>query len=323
MGKPNFYLMVGDDTFSLLEEATRWKNAFVEKFGNNDLEEFDGDSVSVEAIKGSLLATPFLSEKRLVILKNFLSSQKTEISQKLIATLEKIPDTTFLLMTETASPDKRTVAFKAISSLATNRLFLKPKGAQMNTWIIRHAESLGGKIDSSTAGYLANWVGDDLFSLYNEIQKLTLFARGEKITIGMIDSIVADNVQSSIFTLTDALGRKDGSLAIKTLKKLQNQGQDAVFIFSMIARQFRLLLEMKTRMERGSSPAQIARDMQVHPFVVENTLRFSKNFTVSKLKKGLAELLKLDKRLKTGAIPLKPREEDQYLLALERILINL
>lgn len=320
MAKPNFYLMSGEDLFSLLEEVKRWKNAFVEKFGDSDLEELDGESATLESLSGALRASPFLSEKRLVILKNFLSGRKAEEANALLPTLEQLPDSTFLLMTET-NPDKRTSIFKAVTQMATQRLFIKPKGAQLSTWAMRRAEAAGGKMDLQTATYLVTWVGDDLHALQNEIQKLTLYAEGKPITVPMIDLLVADRVQKSIFLLTDQLSKRDFAGALATIDSLQSQGEEAAFLFAMITRQFRLLLEMKALSEEGQAQTQIARTMAVHPFVVQNTLRYTKNFTHTQLRTALSRLLTLDERLKTGRIPLKPRDEDQFLLALEKILL--
>ena len=322
MAQPNFYFMAGEDRFSLLEEVNRWKSAFVEKYGDTDLEELDGESSSVEVIAGALQATPFLSPKRLVILKNFLGSKKADEANALAPVLEKLPDSTFLVMAEFKDPDKRSSIYKLVSTKATQRVFLTPKGMQLNLWIRRRVEALGGKIDPQVADYLVSWTGDELFNLANEIDKLTLYSQGNPITKAAIDELVADNVQKSIFTLTDQLAQKNYSAVLATFKKLQEQGEEAGYLFAMVTRQFRLLLEMKALSDEGQSPSSIAKNMAVHPFVVQNTLRHSKNFTYAQLKRALHDLLALDRRLKTGLISLKPREEDPFLLALEKIILN-
>lgn len=314
--------MAGEDSFSLLQEVKRWKAAFVDKHGDSDLEELDGETASIEQIISSISTLPFLSDMRLVILKNFLSGKKADEANELLPALEKLPDSTILVMAELKEPDKRTSIFKKLTTLATNRLFLKPKGVQLNTWIQRRAESHGGKLSPESAAYLASVIGDDLFALNQEVQKLSLYARGQAITREMVDELVTGNVQKSIFTLTDQLAQKNYSGALLTLEQLQEQGEDPAFIFSMIVRQFRLILEMKALSEQNLPPAMMARKMAVHPFVISSSIRITKNFTYDYLKKTLAGFLELDTRLKTGLIPLKPREEDQYLLAIERILLR-
>ncbi len=321
MAQPNFYFMAGEDTFSLMEEVKRWKSNFLEKYGDTDLEELDGDT-SVETIAGAIQATPFLSPKRLVVLKNFLGGKKAEQANALIPVLQKLPDSTFLLMAELTEPDKRSSLFKTVSTMATQRLFLKPKGAQLNLWVRRHAEGGKGQLDSANADYLISWAGDDLFRLHNEIEKLTLYAQGKPITPAMIDELVADNVQKSIFALTDLLAQKNYSGVLKTIEKLEQQGEEAGYLFAMVTRQFRLLLEIKALSDQGQSPVGIAKTMAVHPFVVQSTLRYAKNFTYLQLKTALSELLILDRRLKTGLISLKPREEGPFLVQLEKIILG-
>lgn len=329
MPQSNLFLMAGEDTFSLLQEVKRWKDAFVEKHGDTDLEELDGESCQIEQIIGSIATTPFLSEKRLVILKNFLSGRKAEEANLLIPALEKLSETTILVMAELKDPDKRTSIFKKLSSLATNRLFLKPKGALLNTWIQRRAEASaygraqnqGTFMSTDAAAYLSSLLGDNLFALESEIQKLSLFAQGKSITAEMIDDVVTRSVQKSIFTMTDQLARKDFPGVLTTLRQLQEQGEEAPYIFSMIVRQFRLMLEMRALAEENLPPTMIAKKMAVHPFVVQNTLRFAKNFTAGEMKTALQKFLDIDRRLKTGLLPLKPREEDPYYLALERVLL--
>ena len=142
------------------------------------------------------------------------------------------------------------------------------------------------------------------------------------MTIEMIDEATTRSVQKSIFALTDQLSHKDFAGALSTMRHLQNQGEEAGFLFSMVVRQFRLMLEMRALSEQGLPPPMIARKMDVHIFVVSNTLRFAKNFTAAELRFGLEKFLEIDRRLKTGLIPLKPREEDQYLLAIERVLLG-
>jgi len=321
MNKPNLVLMSGEDTFSLLEEVKRWKDAFVEKHGDSDLEELDGESCRIEQIISSISTTPFLSEKRLVILRNFLSGRKPDEANALIPALEKLPETSILVLAELKDPDKRTSIFKKLSSLATNRLFLRPKGALLTTWVQRRALLGGAACSPDAATYLITLLGDNLFTLESEIQKLTLFAQGQAITPAMIDELVTRNIQKSIFTMTDQLARKDFSGVLTTVRQLQEQGEEAAYIFSMIVRQFRLMLEMRALAEENLPPAMIARKMEVHPFVVQNTLRFAKNFTAAEMKSALQKFLIIDRRLKTGLLSLKPREEDQYLLALERVLL--
>ncbi len=323
--------MSGEDAFSMKEEVHRWKHAFIEKYGDTDVEELDGEKLSLNELSGAIQAMPFLSLKRLVIIKNFLSTHKAEETSPILPLLNKLSDDTFLLMVETKEPDKRSSAVKVITQMATQRLFLRPKGANLELWIRRRAEALGSKMEPMVASYLVRWVGEELFTLNNEIEKLALYAHARhqeasneksQITKGMIDELVSNNTERSIFTLTDQISQKNHDGALRTLRELQNQGEEAGYLFAMITRQFRLLIEIKALLEEGQNAASIAKTMGVHPFVVQSTLTHSKTFTFKQLRKMLSGLLDLDQRLKTGLISAKAREESPFLLELEKMILS-
>ena len=321
MRKPNLVFMHGEDSFSLQQELKHWRKAFIEKYDETNLENLDGSSGNPEEIAAAINAMPFLSEKRLVIVKNFLASNKAEKQKPLIPILENIPDTTVLVIAETSPPDKRSALFKHLNTNASIRLFEKPKGLALTTWIVRRAQSHGGNINNQAANYLSEALSGNLWKIENEVQKLSLYAKGEPITTEMIDQLVTGSIEQSIFTMTDQLAKKDMAGALKTLKRLQSQGQEAPFIFAMITRQFRLMLEMKSLSENNTPSNAIAQKMGVHPYVVQTTLKQCRNFTHSQLKRALHKLLEIDRRLKTGGIHLRQREEEQYLLAVERVLL--
>lgn len=313
-GNLNFFY--GEDDFSLKQEVSRWRDAFVEKFGDTNLIEFTGEDLSagkanLAELKSMISSMPFLSEKRLLILKNCLKVPE------LVEAVREIPEHSIVLIEEGGEPDKRTSAFKFLSTNANVKLFLKPKGAQLNGWISRRS-----RISSDAAAYLASVVGDNLWALENELQKLSLYAGEKEITIDMIDELVCGNVQASIFELTDKLSAKDNRGALKAIQKLEDRGEEAGFIFAMIVRQFRLMLEVKSLLEMRMTPAMIASRMKVHPFVITNVSRQCKNFTFKQLRNILEKFLEIDRKLKTGGIQTSTKNSDHYFLAIEKVLIS-
>lgn len=110
----------------MMEEVARWREAFLEKYGDSDLEELPGESIPLETLANALRARPFFADHRLVIVKDFLSTRKADDSNAILPWLNQIPEETFVLFVE-SHPDKRTSAFKALSTQATQRLFLTPK----------------------------------------------------------------------------------------------------------------------------------------------------------------------------------------------------
>ncbi len=311
----NLTFMYGEDSFSLQKEVERWKKGFIEKHGDLNLQEISNGEIDVAELRSAITSLPFLSEKRLIILKDCL--KKAELKDA----LAEIPESTVVLVAETNPPDKRTSFFKHLSVVANVRLFLPPKGAQLRTWVERRAEFHGGKIDGNAASYLINICGENLWTLDNEIQKLCLYSRGEQINIEKIDELVSGNIQESIFKMIDELSQKKVAEVLKLLRQLQEQGEDAAFVFAMIARQFRLMLEVKSLLEERYNPSMLASRVGIAPFVANIVSRQCRNFTYGELRKVMSGLLKIDRRLKTGLLELSAKNQDHYLLEIERLFV--
>lgn len=315
-------MMFGEDSLSLHEELSRWEKAFASKHGDMNMESLSGDSVTPNEVKAAISASPFLGEKRLVVLKDFQTHQKADSKKDLKEVIEKLPDSTILVLSESKMPDKRSSLYKFLVQNATLKPFSKPDGASLTKWILTRAQKHGANLDFSTAGTLAAVVGDDLWKIDNEIQKLSLYSEGQPITKAMIDELVVGNIDQNIFEMTDRLAKKDLAGTLSLFRKLHDQGHESPYLFAMVVRQFRLMLEMKALQDKGVHPKSIASHMKVHPFVVTNTLKYCRNFSMTQLQTALEQLLDLDRRLKTGRLHFRTREEDQYLLAIERLLIQ-
>lgn len=311
----NLTFMYGEDSFSLQKEVERWKKGFIEKHGDLNLLEIANGEIELAELRSSITSLPFLGEKRLVILKDCIKNADLKDA------IAEIPESTVVLIAETNLPDKRTSFFKHLSVVANVRLFLSPKGAQLRTWVERRAEFHGGSIDGNAASYLTNISGENLWTLDNEIQKLCLYARGEQINIEKIEELVSGSIQESIFKMIDELSQKKVAEVLRLLRQLQEQGEDAGFVFAMIARQFRLMLEVKSLLEERYNPNMLASRLGIAPFVANIVSRQCRNFTYGELRKVISGLLKIDRRLKTGLLELSAKNQDHYLLEIERLFV--
>jgi DNA polymerase-3 subunit delta len=317
------HFMFGEDAFSLLQEVSRWKKGFLLKHGDLNLEELSADEVTLPQLKAALDSLPFLGEKRLVILKRFLETQKKEAQEAILKILPSIPESSLLLWVEFGKPDARTSLFKTLKKTAKCQEFNAPKGPELLAWIEQRAKHHGLAFNRNLAQVTVSRVGTELWALDIEIHKLSCRFGKTLPTPEQIRELLSNNSQESIFTLTDQLAQGNTRAVLATLKTMENQGSDAMMLFAMIARQLRLLLEMKDHSEKGLAESVIAKIMDVHPFVVQKTLPHAKRFSSQKLKKALENFKDLDRRLKQGHLHLRPGEEFHLLLKMEECLTKI
>lgn len=323
MQKSNLILLFGENTFEIHQKVQYWKKGFIEKYGNDlNIDEMDG-SKKVTEILEACYTMPFLSEKRLVIVKNIFSEQKTEALKKLSEKLESIPETCVFIMVEEGNPDKRTSLFKKIQSLGRIEECKPLLGDHLIRWILDKTKELGGNIDWSTASHLTMMVGTDLWKLKSDIEKLCAYSEGALIDKAMVKTLVSESaITTSIFKLTDELGQKRPSEALKILHQLLQNDEALPMIFSMLARQFRLLIQVQELQQMGQSPSQIANRLKQHPYAISSLLPQGKNFTTEELKRIHRKLIHMDRDLKTGEIKFTNSDQTEYLLEIEKLIIE-
>lgn len=289
-----------------------------------NLDEIDGEKCSSAQVAERANALPVFAERRLVIVKNpaFVQTSKKESSaegapndQLLLNYLNDPLLSTCLVLLSNGSIDKRRKLVKSAEK-AGQILELSPlKGADLTNWIKEEAERLGMKIEPRALEFIILNAAGSLRHLKNELEKLTLYSREDKvINLAAVEKLLTRTVESNIFAMVDSLGSKKGEQALRELSHLLDEGEPPIKILFMIARQFRLILQTKELEQKGFTEKQITGELGTHPFVTGKVLRQVRNFGFTELEKALALLLECDVALKTGA-PAR--------LTLEQLIIKL
>ncbi len=255
---------------------------------------------------------PFLSKSRLVIIKNLLIEGKKDLQEKILAYLKKVPSTTILVFYENKSPDKRTKVFKDfkknIEKQSKNNNFkLKEFNSldefMLKTWVEKKIISHNKKIDKDASEKLLIYVGNDLWRLSNEIDKLLLFvSHNNTINSQMIDLLVRPKINSNIFALVDAVVANNISSALSELYCLRKNSVNEFIIFKMIYNQFKNLLMAKELVNENANKFTIQKYLKIHPFVAQKIFFASKKFNLNQLKDIFDKICDYDFMIKSGRI---------------------
>ena len=172
--KPTIYFFYGEDTYSISKKINFWTEQFALKHGGDtNIETIEGQSLDPKEFGTNIQSLPFLAEKRLIIVKDLLSSsgkdnKENAEKQRIVAEiLDDAPEFCVLVFTESKVPDKRKVLFKKLSKIAQVEEFPLPSPAQLTNWIIEETLSRKGKIGRVEAEFLSSQVGPNLWQLSN------------------------------------------------------------------------------------------------------------------------------------------------------------
>ncbi len=330
-----FYLFHGDDEFTSREQVKK-----LQRSGNFDYNQdtYNGAEVDFATITTTTDTMPFLTEQRFVLIEGLPKrkrgesttadtlSAETETPAKggkakkgkkskstaltrasfekaLAAHIPLMPDTTVLAvlvdeMLEAANPLIK-VAEKHGKIIQSTL----PKGGALENWISKRAKSNGVKIHPDATSLLANFIGNHLRLLSNEIDKLaTYVGTGGTITVKDVRQLSAQVQEARIFDLTDALAQRNRKQALNILHDLLSDGEPPIKLISTIIFQVRSLLLVKELAQKGMRSSQIASTIGVAPFIADKALHQVGNFSVSQLEEAYRQLLATDAALKRSRI---------------------
>lgn len=256
---------------------------------------------------GQVAAAPFLSEKRMVVLKSFLLSKDSEAQEEMLEMVKKkkIPESNIIIFWENTDSFKTKIAkslFEILSKEKYSQKFDELSGVNLGNWIKGKAEDCGGKISGDAVQFLAGHGGKDLWLINSLLEQLVSYADGREINLDDVQIFLDEKTDGSIFNLVDAIIGKQEKQVYKMIQEQYRQGEDAQFIFSMILRQFRIMLELRDLFERQDKTTSdvLAKKLNLHPFVVKKTLPFVRNYNMAKLRDIYNRLLDMDIKIKTG-----------------------
>ncbi len=297
-----FYIFHGDDEHSKREFLTQIQ----EKLGDKALVDlnttrFDGDSLSFSQLKHACESVPFLSDRRLVIVDDLLM-RKPEFMDALLEYVLILPDTTRLVFWESRLlPETHPMIRLAMQAEdGFVRSFKRLDGRELPLWIQNRVQNRGGRISPRAAHLLAINVGNDLALLDNEVEKLVLYKGAELIEVDDVSLLCPFVAESSIFDLVDALGSRHRRTAAELLQSKISDGTEPSYLFAMIVRQYRLLIQVKELAESGNRSPDIAQILKMHGFIAGKLYQQCQNYDMTQLEQVYHHLLDMDVRVKTG-----------------------
>lgn len=305
-----FIFLYGKDTFRSRESLRKMILKFKtdrDPSGYN-VARFDALSLKPGVILTELHGSPFLAEKRMVIIEYTLESKHTELHEKLATLLDNdaaIPATTICVLYERVDSYKTKVQKELLKKLASSKYaqhFDILEGGDLRRWIGEHAKERNLTIENSAVEFIVLHSKGDTWFIHSLIEQLAGYCIDKVCTADIVRLFLNETADDNIFNLIDAIVAKKPEKVYAMIREQYEQGQDAHYIFAMIVRQFRIMLELKDALHLAPTtpPEVLAKNIGLHPFVVKKTIPLLRSYTLEQLKAIYQELLSMDIKTKTG-----------------------
>ena len=312
------YILSGEDDFSIGEALEEIKRGIGDPaFLAVNTTVLDGQQVTPDQLKAVCETVPFLSEKRLVIVKGLLerfepktkpSGQKRttpvtsrQNEHKLLASgISQIPDSTVLVLIDGRLGSKN-LLLKALSAKAEVKAYPLLKDAELRRWVQRRVVEEGGSISPRAVDLLVRLVGSNLWIMQSEINKLVLFTSGRRIEEDDVKGVVSDAQQANVFAMVDAILEFKAGIAEQSLHQLLERGAAPVYLLVMLLRQVEMIVRAKGLRDQGEAETGIQNKLGLTSgFALRKTLEQAGRYSMPRLKEVYHKLLETDLSIKTG-----------------------
>jgi DNA polymerase-3 subunit delta len=148
---------------------------------------------------------------------------------------------------------------------------------------------------------LAQMVGGNLWVMSGEIAKLALYASERCIGEEDVKTVVGYSQQANIFNMVDAVMESRVGAAQRAIQQLLQAGVAPFYLLYMLARQARLLVQVKDLARQGVPQYEIQTRLGLTAdFVWRKTSEQAGRYSLAQLKRLYHCLLEADLSIKTG-----------------------
>tara|TARA_Y100000385_G_scaffold47375_1_gene43990 strand:- start:3882 stop:4883 length:1002 start_codon:yes stop_codon:yes gene_type:complete len=267
-----------------------------------------GKEVSVQEIVSNAKRYPMMAERQVVIVKE---------AQNLIKTIEQLidyaknpqPSTVLVFNYKYKSLDKRKALYKALSKSAVVFDSKKIYEDKIPSWIQGFLKSKQISITPKAALMLAEYLGNDLSKIANELTKLEIVVGlNREITPEVIEENIGISKDFNNFELQKAIGHLDHKKAYQIVNYFaQNHKQHPfVLTISILYMYFSKLMTLNT--VPNKNPAAVSKALGVNPYFVNEYISVSRNFPMKRISKVLETLRVYDLKSKGVGANLSPKD---------------
>lgn len=176
----------------------------------------------------------------------------------------------------------------------------------VQAWVAEQFKLRGVKVDADACRMLLELVGNDLYELATEVEKIATWANGDPVTDAGIEQLVAPRAESPAFVLTDAWGARDVAGVLRAAERMLERSGDprsrtiprvVGSLTSYVGR-----IRACQRLEAEGVPAkEAASQLKMHPYYVQKLYAQARNYSPEELQDVTARLADLDWALKGGS----------------------
>jgi DNA polymerase III subunit delta len=279
-GEEEYYI---DRVSSLIEEKALQPS---EKDFNQHI--LFGKDQSMASVLQTARKFPMFAERQLVIVKEAqeLKDLTKEVGEKLMLNYldSPLPSTILVFCHKLKSLDKRKALYKALDKKAIVMNSMPVPDYKLGKWIQSEIESSGYKVKPEVAQLMAEFIGNDLHRVVNELKKIkeNLPKKGETITEELVEKYVGVSREYNVFELQKAIGFKDAEKTYRIVAYFESNPKNHPLVMTVTSLFNYFVKVIKTHANKDKGEGHLAGVLGVNPFFVKEYTAAAKMYPYPK-----------------------------------------
>lgn len=307
----NVYMIYGEENYLKEYYVSQLKSRLVEPaFADFNYHEYDGKKTAISDILVDAETVPMMAEKSFLLVHDYpFDKSKADIDTLKEYLKEPCDYAVVVFWFDSIEVDtKKNSKWKSVeTAISKNECAVcleKRTEAELVKLIVASAKKRDCVIEQNNARYLLSTVGNDIKTIFNELEKMCAFVGEGEITKAVIDDLAVKCLQARVYDLSKFIlaGNSDG--AYEVLRVLFAQKEEPISIMAVISSCYIDMYRVKCAKASGEGDASLSQyfNYKGREWLIRNAARDSKFLSVENLRDAINLLSKTDEMLKSTAV---------------------
>lgn len=275
---------------------------------------FDGQDVSIAAIRDAIKAPPMFAELKLIEWRypSFAKMKESDLSA-FDSLLEELAEYDYSVLAvivangeiDLGTEKKPSKLAKRLSPRANILNFKKSTDTQLLSWLKRHFDKEGITVTAESLNALLFRSGHSMDVLIGEVIKLSSYLKANgraALTPEDVNEVASSTPECDTFALSNAVLDRNKRAAFTALEELKRQRVDHTVVLGMLAKVYSELLAVALMKEDGTDLSVIESTLAIHPYKLKAYMKATRLFKSGAPAAILEELSRVDVGMKYGGV---------------------
>jgi DNA polymerase-3 subunit delta len=307
----NVYFIYGEESYLKEYYVKKLKDKLAGgAFSDFNFHQYEAKNSSIDDILQDAQTLPMMSDYTFILVHDYPLNKSTSDVNALKEFFKDIPESCILVFWfDNIDVDtKKESKWKTIEGLfakAGSSVNLEKRSeSDIAKLIVASAKKRNCTIDSNTARHLISVSGNDIQTLFSELEKICAYASGREITKQDIDELATKSLQARVYDLSKYILASNGDGAYSVLNTLFAQKEEPISILAVISSCYIDMYRVKCAKAANENENELANyySYKGREFLIRNASRDCRNISFEALRKSIDVLQRTDEMMKSSTI---------------------